>query len=299
MEEMHKDRDNPMIYIWWIWENLLYGDQPAGWDVIGEEKIIRSLKREDFTNYFHHQYVSKNTAVIIAGNFNDAEATGKVRELFSEIRDDPPFRKKPPVSEDQAVPSVKIEFKETDQTNLVLGFRGYDAMHPKRYAAEVLAVLLGGGMSSRMFIRIREKLGLAYAVGSSHESYSNRGFLTTYAGVDHKNVEQTIQEILKEYKSLCEKIVSAKELKRVKDYIRGTTLIGLEQSNAMASFIGGEEMVTGKPMTVDEVFASIDRVTEDELCAVAKEIMTPEKLNLAMIGPFKDKEKFEKLLREF
>lgn len=299
VEEMHKDRDNPMIYIWWVWENLLYGDQPAGWDVIGEEKIIRALKKDDFVNYFHHQYVSKNTAIVIAGNFDEAGAEEKIKKLFSGIRPEAPFRKKPAVLERQSSPAVKIEFKENDQTNLVLGFRGYDANHPERYAAEVLAVLLGGGMSSRMFIKIREKLGLAYAVWSAHESYSNRGFLTTYAGVDHRNVEKTIRAALKEYKDLCANPVSPKELKRVKDYIRGTTLIGLEQSNAVASFVGTEEIVTGKPVTIDEVFAKIERVGADDICAVARDIMRPERLNLALIGPFREKEKFEKLLKEF
>ncbi len=300
IEEMHKDRDTPTTYIWWVWEKLLYGDQPAGWDVIGEEATIRALRREDFVNYFFHQYVALNTAVIVAGNFNEPEAVETIRKLFQDVRQDPPIRKKPPVViEEQASPQLHVEYKQTDQTHILLGFRGYDANHQKRYAAEMLGVLLGGGMSSRMFSRIREKLGLAYNVWTAHESYSNRGFLTTYAGVDHSNVEKTISAALEEYKRLVDEPVQETELQRVKDYIRGTTLIGLEASNAVASFIGTEEMVTGKPLTVDEVFAKIDSVTPEDIALVAKELIQSRHLNCAMIGPFKETAPFEKLLNNF
>lgn len=299
IEEMHQDRDTPMTYIWWIWTNLLYGNQPAGWDVIGTEDVIRKLKREDFTNYFYHQYVASNTAVVVAGNFDEGKTIARIEELFKGVRYDPPIRQKPTVREEQSRPAIKIHQKNTDQTHLILGFRGYDANHPKRYAAEVLAAILGAGMSSRMFMEVRERLGLAYHVWTSHESYSNRGSLNTYAGVDHSNVEKTITAILKEYRRLTQEEVPAAEFKRIKDYVRGTTLIGLEQSNAVANFVGVEEMITGKPLTVDETFAKIDAVTPKDIRQVAEDMMRPEKLNCAMIGPLKDPEQFRNLLSNF
>ncbi len=299
VEEMHQDRDTPTTYIWWVWERLLYQDQPAGWDVIGREEVIRALKRRDFVDYFFHQYTASNTVVVVAGNFQESEIVDEIKKTFVDIRHEPPIRKKPALVEDQKSPASEIEYKQTDQSHLVIGFRGYDASHPKRYTVEVLATLLGGGMSSRMFVEIRERLGYAYTVYSAHESYSNRGYLMTYAGVDHANVEKTIKAILGEYQKLRRDGVTKKELKRVKDSIRGKTLINLEASNAVANFIGTEEVITGKPLTVEEVFAKIEAVTEEELCAVAREIIRPERLNLAMIGPFKEKEQFEKLLREF
>ena len=296
VEEMHKDRDTPTLYIWWIWERLLWGDEPAGWDVIGTEENIRRMSRDDFMNYFTHQYVASNTAVVIAGNFDEGAALEKVKQLFGGVRESAPMRAKPAVREAQSAPALDIEYKETDQTHIALGFRGYDANHPKRYVAEVLAAILGGSWSARMWDRIREKEGLAYTVFSAYESYSNRGFLITYAGVDHRNVEKTIRSALDEYKKICAISVPDAELKRVKDYIRGTTLIGLEQSNAVASFIGGEEMLTGKPLTPDEIFAMIEVVTADDIRATASELIRPERLNLAMIGPVKDKDPFERLL---
>lgn len=299
VEEMHKDRDNPMLYIWWVWEKLLYGDQPAGWDVIGTEEVIRKLKREDFVNYFFHQYVASNTVIVAAGNFDENAVQKKIEEIFGDIRHEPPVRKKAEFHEEQKNPAIDIHYKETDQTHITLGFRGYDANHSNRYTADVLAAILGAGMSSRMFTEIRERLGLAYAVSSAHESYSNRGYLVTYAGVAHENVEKTIRAILGEYKRLCEEAVTDRELKKVKDYIRGTTLIALESSNAVASFVGGEEMLTGNPMTVDEVFAKLDAVTSDQICMVAKDMMRPDKLNLAMIGPFRDSAVFKNILKDF
>lgn len=299
IEEMHRDWDTPTLYIWWVWESLLYGDQPAGWDVIGEEKVIRGLPRQNFADYFNHQYVASNTAVVVAGNFAEQETIEKITSTFSDLRDEPPFRQKPAVTEGQKNPAVKIVYKETDQTHLTIGFRGLDANHPQRHDAEVLAAILGGSWSSRMWDRIREKLGLAYTVMTAHESYSNRGFLVTYAGVDHKNVEKTISAALEEYKKIAEEPVGETELKRVKDYIRGTTLIGLESSSSMASFVGGEEMLTGKPVTIDEVFGIIDKITVEDLSMVAKELIKRENLNLAMIGPLKDSDRLGKLLGDF
>lgn len=299
VEEMHRDWDTPTLYIWWVWENLLYGNQPAGWDVIGDEKTIRGLSRNEFVNYFNHQYVASNTAVVVAGNFDEEETIKKVTELFSDIRKDPPWRQKPPIMEAQSAPAIKIVYKETDQTHLALGFRGFDANHANRPAAEVLSAVLGGSWSSRMWDRIREKMGLAYTVMSAHESYSNRGFLVTYAGVDHKNVEKTISVALEEYKKIAEEPVSEAELRRVKDYIKGTTLIGLESSSSMASFVGTEEMVTGKPLTIDDVFAKLEAVTAGDLQSVAHEMIKPEKLNLAMIGPFKEEAVFKNIIEGF
>ncbi len=299
IEELHKDRDTPTLYIWWVWEHLLYGDQPAGRDVIGEEKTIRALARDEFANYFTHQYVAGNTAVVVAGNFDEGATAEKIERLFAGIRHEAPQHSKPAVAEAQQVPALAIERKDTDQTHIALGFRGYDANHPKRYVAEVLSALLGGSWSARMWDRIREKLGLAYTVFTTHESYSNRGYLMTYAGVDHRNVEATIRAALEEYRRITEDPVPAAELKRVKDYIRGTTLIGLEQSNAVANFVGTEEMVTGKPLTIEEVFAKIEAVSAEDIRAVAREIIRAPELNLAMIGPLTDREPFERLLRGF
>jgi len=299
IEEMRMYRDTPTDYIGDIWERLLYGDQPAGWEIIGEEETVRNVNRKQLLDYFSHQYTSFNTAVIIAGNFEEEYALESVEASFRSIRHDLPLRPKPQVKEQQSAPATFLHYKETDQSHLMLGFRGYSVDYPRRYAAEVLGVLLGGGSSSRMFSRIREKLGLAYAISSDFRQYSNRGFLTTYAGVDHGNIKKAIEAMLEEYKNISREKIKDEELNKVKEYIRGTTLIGLEASNAVASFVGSEEMITGRPLTVEELFAKIDAVTAEDVSAAAKDLFRSERLNLAIIGPFKESYPFEKLLKEF
>jgi len=299
IEELHRDLDTPENHIWWIWERLLYKDQPAGWDTIGIEETIRSFTREQFVNYFAHQYTSANTAVVVAGNFDEASIKEDIEKRFADIRSGDPIRKKPDVAEAQSSPDIYLEHKKTDQTHLVVGFRGYSGLHESKYAAEVLGAILGSGMSSRMFVRIRERLGLAYTVMSAHESYSNRGFLVTYAGVDHKNIEKTIRAVLEEYKRIRDEGVAPQELRRVKDQIRGRTSIALEASNAVANLVGQEEMMTARPLTIDEIFDKIEAVTSDDISRVSREMMKSERLNLALIGPFENKAPFEGILAEF
>lgn len=299
VEEMHKDQDTPTIYIGWVWENLLYGDQPAGWDVIGREETVRGFRRDDFANYFFHQYVASNTVVVIAGNIDEAAAVEKAKGLFGGVRHDPPVRGKPNLEESQTKPAVSVFTKKTDQTHIMIGFRGYDIRHPHRYAAELLGALLGSGMSSRMFMTIRERLGLAYTVWASHEAYSNRGYLATYAGADHGNTERVIRAALDEYAKIRNEKVSPAELLRIKDYVRGTTLMGLEASHAVANFVGVQEVLTGEPLTMDEVFAKIDAVTPDELTIVAHDIIRPERLNLALITPQEGEAPFIPMLQQF
>ena len=284
IEEMHMRRDEPTSYIWQLWESLLWGDQPAGREVIGTEGVIRGLGRKDFLEYFIHQYVAENTAVVIAGNFDERKGVGRVGELFGDVRTGKP-RQKPSVAEMQTEPQFRGEKRAIDQTHLLVGFRGYDAFHPKRYAADILGTILGGGWSSRMFVRIREELGLAYTVFTTSENYSNRGYFLTYAGVTHDRIPATVQAILGEYRRIREKPVSTEELGRTKDYIKGRMLMELETSNAVASHVGGEEMLTAKPLTTDEVFARIDQVTAADCTAVAEELFRPERLNAAILGP--------------
>ncbi|MBI4132701.1 MAG: insulinase family protein [Candidatus Sungbacteria bacterium] len=298
VEEMHLRRDEPTTHIWQLWERLLYGDQPAGCDISGEEAIVRQFRREDLARYFTHQYVAGNTAVVVAGNMDEGAITARIRELFSDIRHESP-RVKPTLTEVQPSPQLSGEERKTDQTHCVIGFRGYDVFHAQRYAADLLAVVLGGSWSSRMFSRIREKLGLAYSVSSDHANYSNRGFLVTYAGVAHENAERAARAILEEYRRIREELVPGGELTRTKDLLKGRMLMALETSNAVASFVGGEEMLTGKPLTIEEVFAKVDGVRAEDIQAVAREIVRPERLNAVLLGPAPHTPALESLIKSF
>lgn len=296
VEEINMYSDTPIGYIGHLWEELLYGDQPAGWSVLGKKKIITKLKREQFLNYLKNHYSAKNTIVCVAGNINLKSTEGKIKEYFRSIKTISP-KQKLKVIERQKRPKSLIYFKKTDQTHLCLGVRGYDLFHPQRYAQAILTAILGGYMSSRLFISIRERRGLAYYVLTASENATDTGCLVTQTGIDHKNVEKVINLILKEYKSLKRKKISKKELKKAKDNIKGKMALLLESSDAQASFYAGQELLENRILTPEEVFKKIDKVSQSDILKVARDIFQPQKLNLALIGPFKDKDRFEKILK--
>ena len=296
LEEAHMIHDTPERYIGHLYEELLYGGQPAGRDVLGTEKNIKSFSQDQFRSYFSRQYTPQNTVVIIAGSFDEARAIKKVEKLFDGQKK-PESRPKAAFKEAQKSPAVKAHYKETDQSHIMIGFRGFDAHHKERYVTDMLATVLGGNWSSRLWDIIRDHLGLAYSIQTWNDTYSNRGYVATYMGVAHKNIEKAISAAVGEFRKIAEKPVSAAELLRAKEYVKGTSLIALESSSAVANFVGIEEVVTGKPLTIKEVFGRIDGVTPSMIQAVARKLIRPQNLNLAVIGPFRSEEKFKKLLK--
>ena len=296
IEEINMRQDHPIEYIQILWSKLLYGDQPAGWDIAGTKESVADMTRGKLIDYMKKQYVASNTIVSIAGNFNESLAIKKVKEFFSKIKTRKSIEE-PKVVERQQKPNLLLHFRETDQTHLSLGVRSFNLFHPKRYAQDLLAIILGGMMSSRLFIEVRCKLGIAYYINTNSEANPDTGFLFTQTGLDNKNVEKGILTILKEYKKISQKRVPISELKKAKDYLNGKTMLLLESSDAQASFYAGQELLENKILTPKEIFAKIDKITQDDILKVAQEIFRPEKLNLALIGPFKDKKPFEKLLK--
>jgi len=294
-EEINMYLDTPTAYVSDLWDKLLYGDQPAGWRVIGEKENITGMSREKITDYFKTHYSSSNTLVSVAGNINLKTVLGKIKKRFGAINTANP-RTKVKVNESQKDPQSLVYSKQTDQTHLCLGVRAYDIFHPQRYALGLLATILGGNMSSRLFIEVREKRGLAYYVRTAIDATTDTGALVTSAGVDNKNVEGAIKAILSEYKSLREKPITKEELQKAKDYQKGGLSLSLESSDNQASFYADQELLKKEILTKEEMFKKIDKVTTSDIKKVAEDIFKPEKLNLALIGPYKEKERFNKLL---
>jgi len=296
IQELNMILDSPMRYVYDLWENLLYGDQPAGWQIIGTEKMIKQTKRPEFIKYLKEHYSSKNTIIAVAGKIEHSSVIKKIEKYFKLINTGL-VKNKLPVTEKQNKPQSLIYYKDTDQTHLHLGIRAYNIFHPDKYALSLLSVILGGNMSSRLFISVRERQGLAYYISTGAETNTDTGFLCTRAGVDNQKVEKAIETILKEYKKISQQKISPAELKKAKDYIKGTSLIGMESSDEQASFYALQELLTNKILTLEQKFAKIDAVTVNDIQRVAKDIFKTEKLNLALIGPFKDKKRFDKLLK--
>jgi len=295
LEEINMYLDNPRAHAVRLWEELLYGNQPAGWSVLGNKKAVNNINRNNFIKYIEDHYTSNNTVIVVAGDINE-NLKLKIQKYFKGINIDRPENKKR-VIEKQLKPGALIHYKKTDQTHMFLGVRAYDFFHKDKYVLGVMGVILGQGLSSRLFTEIREKHGLAYYIKSGAEDYSDSGFFFTRAGIDNKKIDKAINIILKNYKLLKEKKVSGTELKKAKEYIKGGAVLEMESSDEQAEFYGLQELFENRILTLDEVFAKIDSVTVNDIQRVAKDIFKPEKLNLALIGPFKDKKRFEKLLK--
>jgi len=297
IEEINMIYDHPMNYIGEVlWPKLLYGNQPAGWDIAGTKENVLGISHKELVDYRERQYTPENTILCVAGKLNSNLVKKLTNKYFQKKEKKKPIQK-PKVVEKQKNPRFLLEYRKTDQSHLCLGVRSYNIFHPKRYTLDVLGVILGGMMSSRLFIEVREKLGLAYYVKTDIETNPDTGFLTTRAGVDTKKTEKAIMTILKEYKRISQKKVLNLELKKAKDNLKGKLALALEVSDAKASFYGVQELFEKKILTLEEIFKKIDKVSANDILKVAKDIFRPEKLNLALIGPFKEKTKIEKLLK--
>lgn len=295
-EEINMYLDNPPRYVGTLFERLLYGDQPSGWDIAGEKEIIKKLNRDQFVDYFSSHYVAKDTIIAVAGNVEKDKVRDElIPKSFGRSRIGEKLDRLA-VSESQDKPELLLHDKKTDQTHFILGARAFDMFSPKAEAAQVLSVILGGGMSSRMFISVRERQGLAYYVSSSFDAYTDHGYLSTQAGVNNDKAGKAIETVLKEYKKIKEDCVPEEELKKAKEFIRGKLVIALEQSDDLAGFYANQWLLKNETLTPEEKLSKIMKVTAEDIQAAANEIFRPEKLNLALIGPVEDKEKFEKLL---
>lgn len=297
LEEINLYEDTPVRKIGDVYERLLYGDTPMGWDVAGEKNIIRQITRNNFLTYLKSLYSGHNMTIVVAGGFDGKVIEELVKTYFGEMKR---FKTliAPKVIEKQKKPHALIKYKKTEQVHLALGVRTFPVHDERRHALSVLATILGGGMSSRLFHEVREKRGLAYYVRTSSDHYDDCGSLVSTAGVDPKRIDEAIKVIVSEYTKLAQgkANITAEELKKAKQYMKGHLVLELEDSRSVAGFYGSQEILERKIDTPDEVIQKTMAVTVDEIEKVAKQVFVPEKLNLAIIGQFEDKARFEKLL---
>ncbi len=296
IEEINMYEDLPMRRVQEFFTNLLYGDQPAGWDIVGKKEIIRRINRNDFVEYQKNHYLAKSTVVVIAGNFNEKEAIKKIEKAFLGIRTGKKNQKLKTI-EKQKSPQIFLKTKETDQAHLVVGVRAFDIFDKHKYAIDLLVDILGGGMSSRLFQKIREEMGAAYYVRAEADLLSDHGFLTASAGIDNNKVSEVTKVIIEEFEKLAKEQIKKEELQRVKDHSIGNLIMGLETSDQLAAFYGGQEIIIRKIISPEEAIKKIQAVKSEEILAVAKDIFKNSKLNLAIIGPFKEKPRFEQILK--
>ncbi len=295
IDEINLYDDMPHRKVGELFMSLLYGDQPAGWNIAGPRDNIRKMTREDFVKYRKAHYVASATTVVVAGGITEKKVIGRVKELFKDIPTTKNEKKKK-VIESQSAPKTLVHFKETDQTHLVLGFRTFGLLSKEISTLTVLAAVLGGGMSSRLFQKIREEMGVGYYVRANHDAYTDHGFLEIAAGVDNKRVGEVIDAMLAEVKKLMLTKVPEQELSKVKEYLIGNMDLELESSDSQAQFAGIQELLKKEVKTSKEQALKLRKVTAGDIQRLAKRIFVEKGLNLALIGPFKDDTEFKKHL---
>ncbi|HNW71322.1 MAG TPA: pitrilysin family protein [Candidatus Paceibacterota bacterium] len=296
IEEINMYEDLPNRHVQDLFMKLLYGDQPAGWNIAGEKENILKMKRENFVKYKKAHYLPEATVLVVAGKLSQKEVIKEANKIFGKISRGKKAKKEK-VKEQQSAPETLLKFKDTDQTHFVLGVRTYDLFNKKNIALSVLGGVLGGGMSSRLFQKLREEMGVGYYVRAYDDVYTDHGFFEISAGVDNKRIEEVIQAVIDECKKLKTELVSEEELNKVKECLIGNMKLSLESSDDIANFYGGQELLKKEIKNAEEKAKEIRKVTSKEIKKMANEIFKDEKLNLALIGPFKEKDKFSKILK--
>jgi predicted Zn-dependent peptidase len=289
IEEMNMYKSNPMMRIEDVFETCVYGNNSAGWEVIGTEKNIKNLNRENFVKYFKKQYNANNMSIILAGDLSRYDKK-IVNKYFKDLIKKTPIKKEK-IEIKQKSQKILIENKKSDQVNLSLGVRTFPLGDKREFALKLMQIILGGSMSSRLFSEIREKRGLAYYVRTQTEFYPDSGYLTSEAGLRIKGTKEAIQIILKEYSRLKDELVSKEELTRAKELIKGRLFLNLENSENIANFYAKQTVFRNKIISPKEFLEKINKVSAKDIMKVANDIFTNDRLNLAILGPIeKDKE---------
>lgn len=301
IEEIAMYEDTPMFKIGDVFEELIFGKHPLSLDISGTAETVKAIKKDDFVRYRELRYYPDNIIITVAGGVEEKEVVKLAEKYFGKLSKQSKFKSKSEsknFQSEQAQPQVKLHAKKKEQAHLILGFRGNPRGHKDRFAEAILASILGGGMSSRLFIEVRERRGLAYSIRTSLEHYMDTGYIGTYAGVDVNRAEEAIKVILEEHYKITnhDSGITIQELNKAKEYIKGHLALALEDTKDVASFFGESELMLDKVETPEEVFKKIDEVKIEGVVRVAKEFFVPERLNLAIIGPYDDKSRFEKLI---
>ncbi len=295
IEELHMIQDDPRDWVDVLIDQVMWPDNPLGRDVAGTEETVNSFTREAALGYLTRQYAPQNTVVSIAGDFKHKEIVEQVEAALGDWTGGPPS---PMFPAEEAMSSRRLEVSErpTEQAHFVLSLPAISSRHPDRYTLDLLNVVLGEGMSSRLFLEIREKRGLAYDVHSQVTHYVDTGASMVYAGVDPKRAEDTIKAVIEQLLIFRETAVPAEELTKAKEFTKGRLFLRMEDTRSVVGWMGAQELLLGRILTVDEVIDIIEAVTAEGIQRVARNVFVPERMHLAVVGPFKDREKFAKLL---
>ncbi len=295
MEELAMVADSPAQQVDILIDQVLWPDQPLGRDVAGTPESISTISRETALSYLRRQYVPNNAVVSVAGNITHGEVLDLVGRYLGDWAPGAAEGWFPAVN-GQSAARTSVLYKKTEQAHISLALRGVSLQHPDRYALDLLSVLLGEGMSSRLFLELRERRGLCYDVHSYVSHFLDAGAFTIYAGVDPASACEAIKALLEQLALLWEGI-SEEEVTKAKELSKGRLLLRMEDTRNVSGWIGGQEILTGRIRTPDDMVAILEALTPQDLSRVAATLLRTDQLNLAVVGPFKSDKKFAGLLR--
>jgi predicted Zn-dependent peptidase len=282
IEEINMCFDSPQHRVDLLIDEIMWPNQPLGMDVAGTKTTVGKLTREDMRCYCDTQYLANNTVVSVAGDIVHQEVVGILEEVFGHWKRD--MRQEWCPASIQHEPRFRVEQRETEQANLCLAMPGLPHGHPDRFVLDILNTVLGEGMSSRLFLEIRENKGLAYAINSYTNNFRDAGQLTIYAGIDPLRLSACVEAILAELRRLKER-VPQDELKKAKEFCKGRLILRMEDTRSVIGWLGGQELLLGSIRSVDQVLSIIDSIQADDLVRVAEELIVPGKIKLAVVGP--------------
>ena len=296
VDEINMYDDMPMQKVHEVWMNLLYGDQPAGWAITGQRDVVRSMSRKDFVAYRKAHYVANATTVIVSGNVEASVAFKEIAKKFKGITESKKSGKKK-TRDTQSAPQLALKFKETDQTHLILGVRTFPVYDARNPILSVLGGVLGSGMSSRLFRKIRDEMGVGYYVRAGNSASTDSGYFAVSAGVANDRLEEVLRAVMVELETLKNDLVPAEELSKVKEHLVGMMYLGLESSDDLAEYYGMQEIMRREMRTPKARERLIRAVTADDIRKMARKIFVEKNLNLALIGPTKDEKALKSILK--
>jgi len=294
-EEISMVFDQPDTWVSILADQLLWPDHPLGYNIAGSPESLARITRKSLLEFFQRSYHPANLLVAVGGAFNPDDIVAQLSRLLGDWQPAPlpPFKAAPLL---QTAARCQIEPRPIEQGHLCLTLPCLSRSHPDRFALSVLNTVLGDGMSSRLFLNIREDKGLAYAIDSGLNLLQDTGSLEIYAGVDPDRAAEALQAILLELERLRQEPVSARELRRAKEYLKGRLVLSLEDTFSRASWVAYQALFMPAIKSSEEVLAAYDAVSADEVQTVAQSTLNPSRYNLAAIGPFARPEALSQLI---
>ena len=295
IDEINLSLDSPQQRVGMMIDEIIWKGQPLGRDVAGRRESVSALTRQQILDFYAKHYLPNNAVISIAGDIEHEQVKKAVENVFNDWK---PGDIKPRFlsNYEQKAPELFVEIRNTEQMHLCLGVPGLCLFDDDRFAIDLLNVILGEGMSSRLFVELREKQGLAYEIYSTVDHFMDSGSMIIHAGIDPGRMEDALLVILDQL-SLLRNDISETDLSRAKEMVKGRLLLTLENNRNLANWVGVQEILTEKILDLDDLIAQIDIVTLDDLFRVAQQTLRDDRLNLAIIGPVEGKKSLDDILK--